>query len=288
MINVLLLLGVILTLSLQNITKRISSDRAKGSGAFFFAAISSLFALIVFLFNSIGEGLDFQLALLPYSIGFAVTYSMAVIFLFLAIREGSLALTSLIVSYSLIIPTIAGLILYKESADLMLWIGLGLLMLSLLFINMGKKSEEHIKITPKWLLFVSLAFLGNGGCSTFANLQQRSFEGQFKNEFMIIALLIVVAITLIAALISDRKGIPAQIKSGGLWSAIGGLSNGITNLFVLILSNAMPASLMFPMISAGGTLCMVAVSVFFYKEKLTLQQFIAVILGLGAIVFLNL
>ena len=50
-----------------------------------------------------------------------------------------------------------------------------------------------MKITWKWILYVLLAFLGNGACSTVQVLQQRTFAGAYKNELMIMALLIVSA-----------------------------------------------------------------------------------------------
>ena len=47
-------------------------------------------------------------------------------------------------------------------------------------------------------------------------------------------------------------------------------------------------SLMFPLISAGGIVLTWIISLFFYKEKLTLKQNIGMVLGVISIVFLNL
>jgi multidrug transporter EmrE-like cation transporter len=68
-----------------------------------------------------------------------------------------------------------------------------------------------------------------------------------------------------------------------------GAANGAVNLFVILLStNKMNPSLMFPLISAGGIVITSLVSIFVYKEKLSLLQYIGVVMGIGAIVFMNL
>ena len=84
----------------------------------------------------------------------------------LAIKVGSLSLTSLAISFSLLIPTVVGIVLYDEPLTAWFFIGLGLLLASLVLIN--TKGGE-IKITFKWIIFVLLAFIGNGSCSAVQN-----------------------------------------------------------------------------------------------------------------------
>jgi len=70
--------------------------------------------------------------------------------------------------------------------------------------------------------------------------------------------------------------------------ALCGLANGIVNLFTMILSNTMPASVMFPLISGGGIILSTIVSIVLYKEKLNTYQFIGLLMGIASVVFLNL
>jgi multidrug transporter EmrE-like cation transporter len=71
-------------------------------------------------------------------------------------------------------------------------------------------------------------------------------------------------------------------------ATLGGLANGGVNFLVLLLSLKMDASVMFPIISAGGILCATTLSVTVYKEKLSIVQKIGVALGVLAIVVLNI
>lgn len=92
----------------------------------------------------------------------------------------------------------------------------------------------------------------------------------------------------IMSLIKERKAMKVYAKAGWHWALICGLLNGMVNLFVMILSSSMPVSVMFPLISAGGLVVTYLVSRFVYKESLTKLQFVGFILGLAAIVFLNI
>lgn len=281
-----LLISIIIGVSLQNIVKKAYNVKV-GGGVFIFSGLSSAFAALFFILSSIGT-FEFNAEFLPYSVGFSVFYSMGVAFSVLAILTGPLSLTSLITSYSLVIPAVYGIAMLGEDISKTLVIGIILLMISLFFVNMEKKDDK--KITLKWGIYVFLAFLGNGGCSTVQKVQQVDLSGAYKNEFMIIALLITTATMLIVAAISERDKFGISIKKGFFWYAVCGIANGIVNLMVMMLTTNynMPASVMFPLISAGGIILTVAVSMTLYKEKLTKNQIFGVILGIGAIVLLNL
>ncbi len=228
--------------------------------------------------------LDFNLSFVPYSIGFAISYAIASVFMVLAIAYGSLSLTSLFVSYSLMIPTFYGLIIGDPIGKGFIP-GMILLIISLFLTN---KSDEKTKISFKWIIFVILSFVGNGMCTVVQKMQQVASNGAYKNEFMIVALAIVTIVMLIMTLFTKQKDIKSFAKSGWHWAIICGVLNGMVNLFVMILSSRMPVSLMFPLISAGGLVVTYIVSRFFYKEKLTKIQSIGFIFGLAAVVFLNI
>lgn len=53
----------------------------------------------------------------------------------------------------------------------------------------------------------------------------------------------------------------------------------MVNMFVMVLTGRMPALVMFPLISAIGTILTVLISVFYYKEKLSKRQVIGFLAG---------
>lgn len=281
-----LLTASVIGCTIQQIAKKAYNKKIAG-GTFTFTAMSILFALVIFIISAGGK-FNFNLEILPFALGFALSYGAASIGYFLAIGTGPLSITSLLVQYSLIIPTIYGLCT-GDKASPFLYVGLGLLFISLFLVNIEKKGEEK-KIV--WGIFALLAFFGNGLCSTVQKAQQDVFVTEqnpdgYKSEFMIIALVVSFMAIAVSALIFERKGLGKKLKTGAHWYIICGLANGLVNLFVLMLAKY-PASIVFPVISAGGIVATALVGIFIYKEKLSFLQIIGMVLGTASIIFLNL
>ena len=296
--NVLLLITAIVGISIQQISQK-AYNKKVGGGAFIFSAASALVAMLVFLIASKGE-LSFQMEVVGYSVLFAVGYCMALAFSFLAIANGSLSLTSLVLQFSLIIPTFYGIFFLQEETDFFLFAGIALLVASIVLVNIpvgekkGKNAEtektekNQNKTTWKWALFALLMFIGNGGCSTVQKMQQIHFNGLYKSEFMIVALIITTVALVVISLFTERKEMLPALKKGVGYYAVYGVANGISNLIVLLLATKMSSSIVYPVLSAGGIVITSFVSVFVYKEKMNLFQKIGLILGVLAIVALNI
>lgn len=285
MLNALLLSLTTVGISAQAILKKAYNGKTGRRGVFAFCAISVLFAAFFFLAAG-GFRLDFAWEVVPYSLGFSLAFGVTLVMSVLAIKLGSLSLTSLISSYSLVIPTFYGLFFLGEQAGSFFYPGLLLLGISLFLIN-GKCMADG-RITLPWMAAAFLTFLGNGVCSTVQTVQQKTFHGQYKSEMMTLALLIVAISVGALSLVFERKDIARAAKRGGAFAAACGLINGGSNLLVMLLAVRMNASIMFPVLSAGGILLTGAVSIFFYKERLAKRQYAALILGTASVVLMNL
>ncbi len=167
---------------------------------FIFSAMSVTCACLFFLIKS-GFKITVSGEIVPYAILFAVGYSMAVVFNFLAISAGSLSLSSLAMSYSLLIPTAYGLIFDNDKASLFFYLGILLLVVSLFLINSKKGDNE---ITLKWAVFAVLSLIGNGACSTVLTVQSVHFDGKYDSGFMVIALSIVAAVLFTVAFFKEK------------------------------------------------------------------------------------
>lgn len=283
--NVVWLMLAVVGLSVQEVSKKEYQKRVKG-GIFSFFAAYAIVASLVFVVTGKGQ-FQFSLQITGYSLAFAAAYCIASVSSFLALRYGPMSLTSLVLSYSLVIPTFYGIFALNEPTDAMLFVGIALLLVSLVLINLEGKREEK-KITPRWILFAVLAFLGNGACSTIQKMQQIEFGGLYKSEFMIVALIITAVVLAGIALATEKKEMAVNLKKGAVWFTLCGFANGVVNFLVLLLSTKMPASVMFPVISAGGIVSTAILAVAVYKEKMSLQQKIGFVLGVAAIVVLNI
>ena len=281
----ILLFSIVIGLTLQQIASKFYGDKVQG-GAYSFTMGTILVALLFFIFTSGGDFV-FSTSYVGYAVLFGFSTCVTLLFTLLAINEGTLSLTSLINQYSLLIPTVYGLLMLNEPIGTYLVVGVILLMVSLALINL-EKGEGYKRITLKWGIYVFLAFVGNGACSTIQKVQQLECGGQYKNEFMIIAYAISVVGLTVCMLLFERENCLHDIKKGSGCIVIRGLSLALVNLLVMVLSNTMPASVMFPIISAGGIVVTFLVALFIYKEKLSTLQNIGLILGIISIIFLNM
>ncbi len=281
-----MLLLAISGVSYQQIAKKIYGSRVKG-GAHLFSAMSAFVAALFFVLTS-GMSFEYTTEAFFYSVLFAIAYGTATLCSFLAIEHGPLSLSSLMLSYSTALPTVYGILFLDEAVEVHTVIGLVLLCASLFFINYEGKQTEKKTITLKWGIYAFLAFLGNGACTTIQKVQQINCDGKFKNEFMIVALLMVSVALMVFALVKEKKTIVINLKIGVVWYTSCGLTNGLVNLLVLVLSLRMAASIMFPLISAGGIVASVLVALFVYKEKLSKYQCVGVLLAIPSIVALSM
>ena len=242
----------------------------------------SFFALLFFLLTA--DRISFINEILPYSVGFAAVYALATVCLGLAIKTGSLAITSLIISYSLIIPTLYGFVFLKEKTTILL-----LLLISLFLVRAKAQGEEKsAKPTVKWVIYLVLAFIANGMCSVIQNAQQRKFDGTHNSNFMILALSLSTVILLVVSLVLEGNTVLNTLKKGIVLSAACGICNGATNYLVMVIIVVVASSVFFPVLSAGGLVLTFVISLVFYREKFIPRQIVGLACGLVSLVFLNI
>lgn len=283
---VLLILLCTVTVTVQQVFKKQYSLRCAG-GNYFFSALVSFFALLFFLLipGKISLGAD----ILPYSAGFAAMFALATVFSVMALTIGSLAITSLVLSYSLIIPTLYGILFLNEKITLLKCGGILLLLISLFLVRAQTKEDNKAsKPTVKWIIYVLIAFVANGMCSVVQNAQQRRFNGMQNSNFMILALIISTAVLFVLSLIFERNTILNALKKGTVLSAACGICNGATNYLVMVIIAAVASSVFFPVLSAGQLILTFIISVFAYKEKFIPRQIAGLACGLASLVFLNI
>ncbi len=277
------LITIITLLAAQHVGQKEYNKRTAAGGKYLYGMIVSLFAAVFFVLTS--GGLTWDAQVLPYSAGFAAAYGIGTAGGVAAVACGSLSLTTLITSYSLMIPTLYGLIFLNDAVGAGFFPGIVTLALSLVLIN---KKDDGEAISLKWVICVTLAFIGNGMCSVAQKMQQVASGGAYKNEFMIIALIFVAIGMGICSLKSERAMAKEYAKNAWYVAALTGIFNGIVNLFVMILSGIMPVAVMFPLISAGGIILTYVISRFIYKEKLSKLQLTGFVLGVVSVILLNI
>ena len=246
----------------QSVFIKLFGRRVRG-GDVTFTAVMVLTVLVFFGFMAIGE--PFSVEILPYSMLFAITYALGTLMYILAIKCGSMGLTALIISYSLMIPTLYGLIFWNEALDKIQIVGIIALCVSL-FLVRDEAEPEKKKASAKWLIYMTLAFIGNGFCSVVQRQQQIRFSEKYDMSFMVASLAIASVIMIVSMIVMDRKDMKTALKGGAHYAVLCGVTNGTANLFVILTLGAglMSAALFYPVVAAGQTLLTFAVSVLLF------------------------
>lgn len=259
------------------------------SGVFLFSGMISFFAMCFFM--AVNRDWTWSSELIIPAISFGLSYAAATVFVVLAIKCGSLAKTTLITSYSLLVPAFAGLIILREPLGIPMIAGMILLVLSLWLTNHRKKTADtpKEKISLKWLVFVLLGFVGNGMCSTVQKLAPHYLGADVNLTLSTIAALGLSTVVLIAASFLTREtDLKTTLRVGGPLSLFCGLFNGAVNYLAIYLNQFIPASVMFPVLSAGELILIVPYSLLVRRERFTAKQWAGFAVGVVSVVLLNL
>jgi drug/metabolite transporter (DMT)-like permease len=258
----------------------------KKASPFKYGLLSAITVALFFIISS-GFKFNFHLETVLLSSFFGVLYMLTTVMSLFAIKHGGVPLTALVISYSLIIPTIFGIFAYGEFPAVTFYVGLVFLMVSLFFIGVPRKGEGKQQINVKWVICVAITFVANGTCSLLQAHYQRLSGGLYRSEFMISAMAIVILAQLCAMLL-DRK---TKYEVGFSYSLMGvgtGIFNGITNLMIMVLVENMSPSMVFPLYSGISLITSTIASRIFFKKNPDLLSYIAICIELIAIVFLNI
>lgn len=250
-----------------------ASSNSKTSCSLRFNSLKVGAAFIFFLAMSI-YNLKFHLPTMLFASGYGVALFFSTLFGYMALMNGSMALTSLIISYSVIIPCCFGMIFLNESVSLIQIIGFILLLSSMYLL---KQQADNIKTNRYWFIYVAITFLCNGICSVIQKLHQTVYPSNYCNEFMVFSIFVTFTLFLIASICKKEEKSIGSVK----YAIPAGILMGLGNYLTLMLSSAVNATVLFPLISVFSMLFNVTVSKLIFKDKFSIIQLIGI--GIGVI-----
>jgi drug/metabolite transporter (DMT)-like permease len=241
----------------------------------------ALIGTILFLVLGFMSGFSWHLETMLFGLFYGISLCISMHTGFKALSIGPMALTSIIASFSLIIPFLFGIILWNESLTLLKFFGVILLLLSIFLINIKKESG----FSAKWLFYALVTLLSNGFCSVIQKMHQIKFPTLYRTEFMFWALLCV-SIILTITYNTKRNG---KVKFGfSLLGIASGIANCCANFIVLFLSATENASVLFPIIAVANIITVWVIGILFFKERLKVLQAIGLVMGVVSVVLLKI
>lgn len=257
----------------------------RASGGTFFNAIICFFSMLFFIVTD-KNGFYLPPKLFAYGIISCLAYAGGFYFMYLALKLGSFANTKLVSSISGIVIIIYGVVFLNEKSNVITWIAVFLIFLSVFLMNYSGKSEKRINI--KWLFYALLTVVANCVIGITKREQQLRFDGKCDNEFMIISLFGAFVFLFIYGFISEREKLKTAVKSGMLFGAVAGAFNGASNFLSLVIYNFVPISIVSPVSTGGGLVLSFVVSAVLYKERFTPRQIVSAVIGVIALVLFKI
>ena len=244
-----------------------------------------------------------------YGFCFGLLFCLAVAMSARCFEIGSMALTSVIVNMSLILPILYSILLLSEPLTALHVVGFLLFCGSVLFsaLSGGKDNKKGSLI---WLLLVLIGFATNGSTAILQKSYVLYSEAQQDSVFLAVAYL-TASIAFIVRYLVKRIPKKASVTAEGgsaaeeppllvrnsraltvllfiAVSCLAGVGSFGGNLLLGRLTSEVLAAILYPCINGGLAVFTTLLSFFFFKEKITLQKVCSVLLGAAAIVVLNL
>ena len=292
---IILYFSIIFATVAQSAAAKLFNRRSTNAAAFNF--IKSLTALALFALMAIG-GFAFHTPTLVFGLAYGICQSVSMYAGYKALCLGPMASTSMLVSFSVVIPLLWGLTIGGERLKPLQPWGLFLLLAAMILTNADKlfvNKQDQRSATQKadgirygaWLLLVGAAFLCNGACSVLQNSHQVRYPEAYTREFMLFAMSVcTVSFAAIALLRTPIGKIKATEGKG--YGALAGASMGLVGFLTLSAAGLENASVLFPMISAGTLLGALLCGRFLFRERLKGNHCLALLFGILAVVFLKL
>lgn len=268
-------------------------NKKYASGGFMFIAIVSLFSALFFLGKYLffdGVNPSFNPEVIFYGIIAGVMYASSSVFMFLAIRLGSLAISNLILGYSTIVTSLYGIIFFKEQSSALTYIGIAIMIFALFLLKKPeeKGNKQSKKNSALWFTFAMLGMLTSAGYSLITKTQQLKFDNAFNSEYVIIAIGFSAIANFIIGIITGKKDAFKVLKTCIPYAGLAGISNGVTNFLTLLINTLIAISISSPTRSLMTKILNFILGYFIFKERYSVKQIIGLALVCVAVILINI
>lgn len=233
---------------------------------------------------------------------FGFFFMLTIIFYNLAIMSGPLSYTAFYFSASMLIPAITGIAAFNEPLKISTIAAILLFLAAFYFINVNPQADSGSSRTNRrWLLYCLLTFVFNGLLAVIQKTHQSMMVGSEAAGLMYIGFcsaFVFYALAYVIAFVAGRKGDTADtappsqdmsaLAANWLPIVLLAFTSLIANINMTHLSGVIPSSYLFPLVQGSIIVSITLCSVLLFKEKISRFGKIGILLGVVAIVIINL
>ena len=287
--------------SLQFIFTKFFESRTKGgfSISIYNGAISCVVATLFLLVKS-GLPTDMNMGAFVIALLYSLSGIVCGITTFMAMTYGKVsAVTTFCLAGGMVVPFFYGIYL-NENPGVFKWIGILVLMISLIPTLLKKEEKSGKDNKVLYIICIILVFLTNGLVSIFSKMHQISPFAVSEDNFimtaslvrLVLSLVIMVVLSFVSYSKGDKKAFKNTFWEIGtkkmtialfallvLFAGTYSICNTLGNIFSLKCMLTMDASIQFPILSAVVIILGAVFGRVFFKEKITKDVAISLILS---------
>jgi len=209
---------------------------------------------------------------------FGIVTALSNLFKMLSLSSGSMNITLLVTTSSMIIPTMSGVFFGEKFSFSKLCV----VFILIVFIYLSVSKSEDTKINKKWFLFCLLAFIFQGTVGVLQKIHQNSSHKTEVSGFLFIAFICAVVFCFLRS-----RGPKQKITFNKMTVFVGLVCGGCTfgmNYINLKLSGVLPSQLFFPLINGSAIVLSSLMSIIIFKERLSKRQTVGLIGGIASLI----
>lgn len=232
---------------------------------------------------------------LRYGLLFGAVLIATIACYYYAMHTGPLSYASFFYSASMVIPSLAGVLIWNDAFRWTAAVGIAMFVAAFYFISVPG-SRESGGGNKKWLLLCLATWLLNGSLSVIVKAQQMAMEGKEASSMTTVAFSSACAFSfavyfILTALAGKAREIRPDFRGLRpialplLALAVG---NGGGNLTITYLSSRVSSAYLFPAVLGGMMIAVTVYSVLVLKEKINRYGVAGLVTGIAALLVLNI
>lgn len=205
----------------------------------------------------------------------------------LAFKKGPISISGIIISLSILLPTLYGFIFLSEAVTISKISGIVLIIISLILLNISKENEK--KINKIYLVLISAAFILSGSINILQSTFNTLKVSNERNVLLFIMYLSSFVFSLIFAfIIKPKEKLVYKINTVNVLSPIiTGAILAIQNVLLMFLLTYFGATIYFPVSSALNIVFLTISTIILFKEKIKTTQIIGIVLAIISVIIIN-
>ncbi len=295
MTNYLLLLLSLAAGLTYNVVRNLSMKKHIRTQAenYLFNTVSALFtAAVLFIMTAVqGEMRLPSLYTLLLGLLFGAVTALTAILNMRAFGMGPMSYTTVIISCSMIIPSLFGLF----RGDTLSWAHyVGMAMMLVCMVLSVTRDKDQKKANVAWFLCCLVTFALNGSIGIMQQIHQGSSHKEELNLFLLVAFLFSAVYSFAGFLYyhkCKKEEVAVTVRPGKFlfWMCgITGVCVAAANIINLYLSGVMNSAVFFPVINGGGLILSALAGIVLFGEKFSAKKWIGLGVGTAAILLLCL